>query len=353
VFRRTAHAKTFLVADSPAMKQVVGQLGAYADGDVPVLICGEHGTGRELIARVLHQTSPRRHARFVAVRPTFEGLDVPVPADGAGDESDERTRRALRAAAGGTLLVKDVCDVPAPSQRALRRAIKHRTPRAERPDTSSEVYDVRVVGTADLDLERAVEAKILSRELYEQLSAHRIDVPPLRERTEDIPTLAERWVGHYANEIGRTRVTLSSRAQSRLQRYPWPGNVGELKSICRRLVISVERSKIESGDVEEVLPLVAERVPLEDMAFEDMVKSKLAGLLARIEGYPVHDLYEKVLARVERPLFDLVLESTGGNQVKAAALLGLNRNTLRKKLDSLGMARKRRPGREDEALDGE
>ena len=144
---------------------------------------------------------------------------------------------------------------------------------------------------------------------------------------------------------------MSALATSRLQRYPWPGNVGELKSICRRLVVQVERSRIEAGDVDEVLPLVAERVPLEDMAFEDMVKSKLAGLLARMDGYPVHDLYEKVLARVERPLFDLVLEHTGGNQVKAAELLGLNRNTLRKKLDSLGMARKRRPGREDDALD--
>jgi len=353
MFRRTAHAKTFLVAESPAMREVVNQVTAYADGDVPVLICGEHGTGRELIARVLHQAGPRRHARFVAVRPTFEGADVPGPVDGTPDESDERTRRALRAAAGGTLLVKDVCDVPAPSQRALKRAIRHRGSRSGGLDTSSEVFDVRVVGTAELDLERAVDAKILSRELYEQLASHRIDVPPLRDRTEDIPTLAERWVSHYANEVGRSRVTLSTRAKERLQRYPWPGNVGELKSICRRLMIQVERSRIEAGDVDEVLPIVAQRVPLEDMAFEDMVKSKLAGLLARIDGYPVHDLYDKVLARVERPLFDLVLERTGGNQVKAAELLGMNRNTLRKKLDALGMTRKKRPGREDEALDGE
>jgi two-component system nitrogen regulation response regulator GlnG len=354
MFRRTAHAKNFLVAESPAMRRVVDAVDRYADGDVPVLICGEHGTGRELIARVLHQAGPRRHARFVAVRPTFEGADVPGPDGGTGtsDDPDDRTRRALRAADGGTLLVKDVCDVPAPSQRALRHAIRQRAPKKS-PEATAEVFDVRVVGTADLDLERAVDARILSRELYEQLAAHRIDVPPLRERQDDLPKLADRWVGHYAGEVGRTRVTLSSKAQDRLQRYPWPGNVGELKSICRRLVVSVERNRIEAGDVDEVLPVVAERVPLEDMAFEDMVKSKLAGLLARIDGYPVHDLYEKVLARVERPLFDLVLERTGGNQVKAAELLGLNRNTLRKKLDGLGMARKRRPGREDEALDGD
>jgi DNA-binding protein Fis len=97
-------------------------------------------------------------------------------------------------------------------------------------------------------------------------------------------------------------------------------------------------------------------VPLEDLAFEELVKAKLSGLLARIDGYPIHDLYDKVLERVERPLFDLVLARTGGNQVKAAELLGLNRNTLRKKLADLGIDnkdKKKKPGREDRALDGE
>ena len=119
--------------------------------------------------------------------------------------------------------------------------------------------------------------------------------------------------------------------------------------------VRVQKTRIEAGDVDEVLPVVAARVPLEDSAFEELVKAKLSGLLARIDGYPIHDLYEKVLERVERPLFDLVLARTGGNQVKAAELLGLNRNTLRKKLADLGLdrAKKKRPDREDRALDGD
>ncbi|MCW5803750.1 MAG: hypothetical protein KIT31_15305 [Deltaproteobacteria bacterium] len=211
---------------------------------------------------------------------------------------------------------------------------------------------MQVVATADLDLERAVAASIVSRDLHDLFRARRIEVPPLRDRLEDLPALFERWIKHYAAEIGRARPTVSTRTYVRLSEYPWPGNVAELKSIARRLVVRVDRPRIEAGDVDEVLPVVAARVPLEDLAFEDMVKAKLSVLLARLDGYPVNDLYDKVLARVERPLFDLVLAHTGNNQVKAAEILGLNRNTLRKKLADLGLPT-RRAGRADHALDGE
>jgi two-component system nitrogen regulation response regulator GlnG len=308
---------------------------AFADAAAPVIIVGEHGTGRELVARVLHQRGPRAGKRFVAVRPTFEDVPQAAPTD----DACERARRALRSADGGTLLVKDLSDLSGPSQRTLKKAIRDRA-----------AHDVHVVATGDLDLERAVDAQIVARDFYELFAARVIVVPPLRERLDDLPALFERWVKHYAAEIDRAKPSVSSRAHERLGRYPWPGNVGELKSIARRLVVRVTRSRIEAGDVDEILPTVAARVPLEDLAFEDMVKAKLAGLLARIDGYPVHDLHEKVLARVERPLFDLVLEHTGGNQLKAAELLGLNRNTLRKKLAELGLRRIAK-GREDRALD--
>lgn len=340
MLRASLKADAFLVAESAAMRAVVAQVAAYADGAQPVVICGEHGTGRELVARVLHLRGPRGQGRFVAVRPTFE--DAPGAADVTG-----ACERALGAARGGTLLVKDVSDVSAPAQQTLRFAIGDRA------------SDLQVVATADLDLECAVDAAIVSRELYELFRLRRIEVPPLRDRLDDLPVLFGRWVKHYAAEIGRARPTVSSRALDRLAAYPWPGNVGELKAVARRLVVRVARSRIEAGDCDEVLPVVAARVPLEDLAFEDMVKAKLAGLLARIDGYPVHDLYDKVLARVERPLFDLVLAHTGGNQLKAADILGLNRNTLRKKLADLGIGTKKprtkkpRAGRAERALDGD
>jgi two-component system nitrogen regulation response regulator GlnG len=365
VFRKSNPAE-YLVAESPSMRAVVDAVERFAESDAPVLVCGEHGTGRELVARVLHLKSPRRGGRFVAVRPTFDGAEL---GGGGDDDTEQRARRALRAAQGGTLLVKDVCDVPAPGQRTLRKAIGRdgrdgggREPvrKNERADSSGEVYDVRVVGSADLDLERAVDARILARDLYEQMRERRIDVPPLRERGGDIPTLVERWVRHYADEVGRGKLTVSTRAHERLVKYPWPGNVAELKNLARRLVVNTRGARIEAGDLDLVLPTVAERVPLEDLSFEEMVKSKLAGFMSRMDGYPVHDLYERVLERVERPLFDLVLEKTGGNQLKAAEILGLNRNTLRRKLEALGVdkgaGRSRAGGgkkkdREDRALD--
>jgi two-component system, NtrC family, nitrogen regulation response regulator GlnG len=347
VFRSAGKPRDFLVADSTAMKRVAAAIEELAETDAPVLICGERGTGRELVARVLHFAGPRRESRFVSVSPEL------APGEESGRDEEGPARRALRAAQGGTLLIKEVCDLPIASQRTLKRALRKRPSEAKpvRPpdDSTGEVYDVRVVGSSDVDLASAVEARLFNRELYEQLEAHRIDVPPLRERLADLPALCDKWLRHYAQELGRGRVTVLPRAFERLAAYPWPGNVGELKAMTRRLVMQAQSSKIDVGDVDAVLPSVS-GMPLEEMAFEEMVRSKVSGFLARMEGYPVEDLYEKVLERVERPLFDLILEHTGGNQVRAAEILGLNRNTLRRKLAQHGLseaAKKTRQGRSE------
>ncbi len=184
------------------------------------------------------------------------------------------------------------------------------------------VYDVRVLATCAPGLDRAVAAEVFNRVLFERLSTCVISVPPLRERVPDIVPLATQLIRQYAREIGRNKMTISTRAYDRLVAYPWPGNVAELKGIVRRLVVNVRRSHVEAGDVDAALPLLAERVPLEQMSLEEMVRCKLAAFLRRLDGYPVAGVHEDVLARVERPLLDLVMEHTGGNQVKAAEILG-------------------------------
>lgn len=328
MLRTKKDARYFLVAESAVMKSVVSALEGFSAGDAPVLICGEHGTGRELAARVLHDGSPRRARKFFAVRPTFA-----TEGDGSHDTQERAADNAFASAAGGTLLIKDISDLSAAAQRSVKRVLRRAATDAR--------GEARLVATADTDLEVAVNGKMLGRDLYEALSRQRLELPPLRARVEDIPQLVERWLAHYAEEIGRGSMKVTARAHERLMAYPWPGNVAELKNIVRRLAARVSGTRVEGGNIEEVLPVLAERVPLEDLSFEDMVKAKLAGFMRRMDGYPVTDLYEKILERVERPLFDLVLEQTAGNQVKAAEILGVNRNTLRRRLAVFGMRTKR------------
>jgi two-component system nitrogen regulation response regulator GlnG len=159
----------------------------------------------------------------------------------------------------------------------------------------------------------------------------------LRRRPEDVAPLASRFVREAGEEMGRGRLHLAVRALDRLTTYAWPGNVAELKDVVVRAAFRARRSAIELGDVEAELPRVEDRVPLEQLSFEEMVRAKIRGLLERMEGYPIEDLYDEVIARVERPLIELVMARADGNQVRAAKMLGLNRNTLRKKIAERGL----------------
>jgi two-component system nitrogen regulation response regulator GlnG len=329
---RPANPRDLLVAESEVMRQVVAAIETAASVDEPVLVVGEPGTGRELVARLIHLASRRRSKAFTTVRAGC------APRAIFTDDIEGSSNLAFHQADGGTLLVKDVCELGRAAQRKLSRVLRGPKSGAREGDGPESVYyDFRVVATSDPGLDLAVRAEVFNRVLYERLAGCTIQVPPLRDRTEDIALLAERLVRHYAREIGRARIKLSTRAFDRLVSYPWPGNVAELKGLARRLVVVVKGNVIQAGDVDAVLPSLAERVPLEQMSLEEMVRCKLAAFLRRLEGYPVAGVHEDVLARVERPLLDLVMEHTGGNQVKAAEILGLNRNTLRRKLNEHGL----------------
>jgi two-component system nitrogen regulation response regulator GlnG len=301
-----------LLGDSPATAKVRAQVEEAVEADVPVLVEGERGTGRERVARVLHDAGPRRGHRFVRL---------------AADDTKSDVDHNCDKAAGGTLLVKEIARLARPSQRRLARALRAR----------ADGESVRLVGATVFDLSRVAADDLFDAELFRQLGGLKIEVQPLRRRVEDIPVLAARFVRDAGEEIGR-RSTLAPRAVDRLTAYPWPGNVAELKDVLGRAVWHARRSSIDVGDIERELPRVEDKVPLESLSFEEMVRGKIRGLLDRMEGYPVDDLYDEVIARVERPLIELVLLRTGGNQVSAAKMLGMNRNTLRKKIAERGLA---------------
>lgn len=262
-----------------------------------------------MVARVLHARSARRQAGFVRVDSEFYETG--------------RFQEKLRRAAGGTLLIKEVAQVGRDPQRILAPLLR----------PARDVPDVRLLASTGVDLGLAVEAGRFDAELYRRLGGLRIPIPPLRARPEDVPLFAEHFLRESVEELGRDEpLSFSSRAVDKLKAYSWPGNVAELRDVVRRLSIRARQEVIDLGDVELVLPPVHERVPLEQMSFEDMVRSKLRTLLQRMEGYPIKDLYDEVIGRVERPLIEEVLARTGNNQVKAAEMLGMNRNTLRKKI---------------------
>ncbi|HZS37717.1 MAG TPA: sigma 54-interacting transcriptional regulator [Polyangia bacterium] len=306
-----------LLGSSAAMRELRDRVMEAAQIDQPLLIEGERGTGRERVARLLHEIGPRKNHDFVRVDP---------------DEEDEppRVDDQLARANGGTLLVKEIAHVGRGPQRKLLRAIRRRADRGR--ETTGLTFDVRVVAATGVDLQRAVADELFDAELYERLGALRIVLPPLRRRPEDVPVLLEHFGRTEAREVGLERLAFSARAADKLQAYSWPGNIAELRDVVRRLCLRRRRGHVDLGDVEAVLPPVEERVPVEQLSFEEMVRAKIRALLQRMEGYPMEDLYDEVISRVERPLIELVLERTGYNQLKAAEILGLNRNTLRKKI---------------------
>src|SRR5581483_7522150 len=306
-----------LLGSSAAMRELRDRVMEAAQIDQPLLIEGERGTGRERVARLLHEIGPRKNHDFVRVDP---------------DEEDEppRVDDQLARANGGTLLVKEIAHVGRGPQRKLLRAIRRRADRGR--ETTGLTFDVRVVAATGVDLQRAVADELFDAELYERLGALRIVLPPLRRRPEDVPVLLEHFGRTEAREVGLERLAFSARAADQLQAYSWPGNIAELRDVVRRLCLRRRRGHVDLGDVEAVLPPVEERVPVEQLSFEEMVRAKIRALLQRMEGYPMEDLYDEVISRVERPLIELVLERTGYNQLKAAEILGLNRNTLRKKI---------------------
>jgi two-component system nitrogen regulation response regulator GlnG len=310
------------------MKSVLLAIEELSQGTQPVLIEGEPGTGRELIARLLHLRSARADRQLVSMkREPAPGEVVAFPVATQWD--------SLHAARGGTLLVRDICHLPKTSQRKLNRIL------AGNADEQGTGADIRLVATCEPGLVEAVQAGMFYEPLYRKVATRTIVVPPLRERREDLIPLMSKLVSALGKDMGRNRLSVSSRASDALLRYPWPGNVAELKQVARRLVVRAKGERIEAGDVDAILPSLTQRAPLEELSFEDLVRLKLAELFRRVEGYPLTALHEEVLGLVERPLLQLVLEHTGNNQLRAAEILGVSRNTLRRRLLDFGLLAER------------
>ncbi|MBO1079504.1 nitrogen regulation protein NR(I) [Roseomonas haemaphysalidis] len=333
-----------LVGRSPAMQEIYRTVARLTTTDLTVMITGESGTGKELVARALHDYGRRRTGPFVAINMAAIPREL-IESELFGHERGAFTGALARGvgrfeqAAGGTLFLDEIGDMPPEAQTRLLRVLQEgefTTVGGRSPIKAN----VRIVAATHRDLRQAIRQGLFREDLFYRLNVVPIRLPPVRERAEDIPLLARHFLDR-AKASGLPGKQLDQEAIERLRRHGWPGNVRELENLMRRLAALYPQEVIGADAVANEL---AEAEPMVEMelrapeTLEQAVERHLTTFVAaQKDGLPVRDLYERVLAEVERPLLRLALAATRGNQIKAAAMLGLNRNTLRKKIRELDL----------------
>src|SRR5690554_5668641 len=333
-----------LVGRSAAMQDIYRALARLMQTDLTVMITGESGTGKELVARALHDFGKRRNGPFVAINMAAIPRDL-IEAELFGHEKGAFTGAASRSsgrfeqAEGGTLFLDEIGDMPMDAQTRLLRVLQEGEYTMV-GGRSSIKTNVRIVAATHRDLSQMIRQGLFREDLYYRLNVVPIRLPPLRERVDVVPDLAASFLKSAQRE-GEPKV-LSSEALKLMQQYHWPGNVRELENLVRRLaalyadeVISLEIVQNELNLTDRTGFAPKSGAPADIVT---VIESELAQLFREYEpNLPPAGVYQRVLDKVEVPLISTVLNLCAGNQIKAAELLGLNRNTLRKKIRGHGI----------------
>ena len=322
-----------LIGRSAPMQEVYRTIARLVGADLTVLVTGESGTGKELVARALHDLGRRRDGRFVAVNLAATPRErVESELFGKGEETGK-----LVEADGGTLFLDEVGDMPLDAQTRLLRVIDG-SERAINPKTSRPA-DARIIAATNRDLRGLIQHGLFREDLFFRLNVAPVRLPPLRDRPEDIPELSRAFLLR-AHREGLPAKTIDQGALDRLKVHPWPGNVRELENLVRRMCALYAEDVITARIVERELREETSRASAGEgpVSLGSLVERHLAADFAsQPEGVPPRGLYDRVLQEVEAPLIRLTLAATRGNQIRAAEILGLNRNTLRKKIHDLGI----------------
>ncbi len=327
-----------LIGTSAAMQEIFKTIGRVAKSDATVLIEGESGTGKELIARAIHFHSTRWSGPFVALNCSAIPRDL-LESELFGHErgaftgASERRVGRFESASGGTLFLDEIGDMPIELQVKLLRVLQERE-FSRVGSTQVLKANARIIAATNQSLERAVRDGRFREDLFFRLKVVPITVPPLRERRGDIPELIQHFLAKINAESGTDITAISPEAEDMLVRHPWPGNVRELENCLLRAAVLAPGRTLTQEDLQ--LSDAAPPPPLSG-SLADTLRGAVAALVRDPER-PQKELHAAVVAAVERPLIELILEQTGGNQLRAADLLGINRNTLRKKITSLGIA---------------
>ena len=327
-----------LLGESQAMQEVFRTIGRLSRSDISVLITGETGSGKEVVARVLHQHSPRADGSFVAINTAAipaELLESELFGHEKGAFTGAHSRRVGRfeEAAGGTLFLDEIGDMPLALQTRLLRVL-----------AEGDYYrvggrdllraDARVITATHQDLEEKVRLGSFREDLFHRLNVINIALPPLRKRTEDIEILARRFLLRVAAELGLENKRLRPETVAVLEAYSWPGNVRQLLNLCRQMCVMAPGDQIFPDDLPPELR-DSQKQQAEDSAWTASLRNWASQEL--ISGRS--GLVGRAQADLERVLIDCALEQTGGQRQKAAELLGLGRNTLTRKLQKIDSER--------------
>jgi len=335
-----------LIGRSPAMQDIYRTLARLMGTDLSVMITGESGTGKELVARALHDYGKRRNGSFVALNMAAipkELIESELFGHEKGSFTGATNRKSGRfeQAEGGTLFLDEIGDMPAEAQTRLLRVLQEGEFTTVGGSTPIKA-NVRIVAATHRDLRSLIRQGLFREDLYYRLNVVPIRLPPLRERTEDIPELANHFLSQVAEE-GLPWKTIEKPALERLKQHNWPGNVRELENVIRRLAALYSQETITLEVIQqELAELNAQSANGGGDSDPDNLSSAIEKHLrsyfdAHGDSLPPSGLYDRVLKELERPLLSMTLEATNGNQIKSAQLLGLNRNTLRKKIRELNI----------------
>ena len=331
-----------IIGNSSAMRDIYKVIGKVAPSDVTVLIQGESGTGKELIARAIHFNSRRLGKPFIALNCAAipkELLESELFGfeKGAFTGAIERKLGKFEQANGGTIFLDEIGDMPLDLQSKILRVIQEKEITRTGGNQNISV-DLRIVAATNQDLEAKVIQKTFREDLYYRLNVVPIRLVPLRERPEDIPLLVDYFLTKICAELDMPMKNCDSAAYQLLSRYTWPGNVRELENTIKRAIILSSDPLLSPVDFPGLrMQKGAERTHNEEISLEGLVDVKLRSCFTNMDKMESGDVYSMVLGQVERPLIRFVLEKTRGNQVRAADILGINRNTLRKKIQELGI----------------
>ncbi|MCW2283944.1 two-component system nitrogen regulation response regulator GlnG [Rhodoblastus acidophilus] len=345
-----------LVGRSPAMQDIYRALARLMQSDLTVMITGESGTGKELVARALHDYGKRKKGPFVPINVAAIPRDL-IESELFGHEkgaftgANSRSIGRFEQAEGGTLFLDEIGDMPMDAQTRLLRVLQqgeYTTVGGRTPIKTN----VRIVAATNKDLRVLIQQGLFREDLFFRLNVVPLRLPPLRERSEDIGDLARHFFTQASNE-GLPLKSLEPLALDRLKRYKWPGNIRELENLVRRLAALYPQDVISEQIVVSELGLdsasgaprptppsgsasLSAQPAHSDESLAMSVERHLTELFkAHGDNLPPPGLYHRILREVEYPLISIALAATRGNQIKAAELLGLNRNTLRKKVRDL------------------